>query len=90
MTQNYYDESQRQRLISLVDEFYATALALHLKLLRLWNAMMPHDNLPAASKYAQSVQGCDAGVARQPMAMPGADQQARIRAALEELGLTGR
>ncbi|MDH3713445.1 MAG: dihydrodipicolinate synthase family protein [Gammaproteobacteria bacterium] len=69
---------------------HATALALHLKLLRLWNAMMPHDNLPAATKYAQSVQGCETGVARQPMVMPEADQQARIRAALEDLGLTGR
>ena len=70
------------------DGDHATALSLHLKLLRLWNAMMPHDNLPAATKYAQSVQGCDTGVARQPMAMPDADQQARIRTALEDLGLT--
>jgi 4-hydroxy-tetrahydrodipicolinate synthase len=67
---------------------HTTALALHLKLLRLWNTMMPHDNLPAATKYAQSVQGCAAGVARQPMAMPDAGHQGRIRAALDDLGLT--
>ncbi|MGI9331662.1 MAG: dihydrodipicolinate synthase family protein, partial [Gammaproteobacteria bacterium] len=67
---------------------HRTAHALHLKLLRLWNAMMPHDNLPASTKYAQTVQGCDAGIARQPMAMPNPHQQARIRLALEDLGLT--
>ena len=66
---------------------HEAALALHLKLLRLWNAMMPHDNLPAATKYSQSIQGCDSGVARQPMAMPDADQQVRIRAALQALDL---
>ena len=68
---------------------HATALALHLKLLRLWNAMMPHDNLPAATKYAQSVQGCESGVARQPMGMPNPEQQDRIRAALGNLGVVG-
>ncbi|MCP5152742.1 MAG: dihydrodipicolinate synthase family protein [Ectothiorhodospiraceae bacterium] len=66
---------------------HAAAHALHLKLLRLWNALMPHDNLPASTKYAQSVQGCDAGVARQPMSMPDAAHQARIRKALDGLGL---
>ena len=63
------------------------ALALHLKLLRLWNALMPHDNLPASTKYAQSLQGCPSGIARQPMPMPGADHQARIRDALQALDL---
>ena len=68
---------------------HARALDLHLKLLRLWNALMPHDNLPASTKYAQSVQGCPSGMARQPMAMPDAAHQARIRAALQGLGLGG-
>lgn len=61
------------------------AHGLHLKLLRLWNALMPHDNLPAATKYAQTAQGCDAGLARQPMSMPDDAQRARIDAALEAL-----
>ena len=60
---------------------------LHLKLLRLWNALMPHDNLPASTKYAQTAQGCDAGVARQPMSMPDAAHQTRINEALSNLGL---
>lgn len=66
---------------------HATAHDLHLKLLRLWNALIPHDNLPASTKYAQSVQGCPSGLPRQPMAMPDAAHQARIEAALKGLGL---
>ena len=68
---------------------HATAHDLHLKLLRVWNALMPHDNLPASVKFAQSVQGCPAGVARQPMAMPDAAHQKRIRAALDGLDQPG-
>ncbi len=60
---------------------------LHVKLLALWNAMMPHDNLPASTKYAQRVQGIDSGHARQPMTMPEQAHQARIRGALAALGL---
>ena len=66
---------------------HARAHALHLKLLRLWNALMPHDNLPASTKFAQSVQGCPSGLARQPMSMPGVEHQERIRTALAGLGL---
>ncbi|MEC8084023.1 MAG: dihydrodipicolinate synthase family protein [Pseudomonadota bacterium] len=65
---------------------HARAHDLHLKLLALWNALMPHDNLPASTKFAQSLQGCPAGVARQPMAMPDAAHQARIKTALDALG----
>ena len=65
---------------------HARAHDLHLKLLALWNALMPHDNLPASTKSAQSLQGCPAGVARQPMAMPDAAHQARIKTALDALG----
>jgi 4-hydroxy-tetrahydrodipicolinate synthase len=60
---------------------------LHLKLLRVWNALLPHDDLPASVKFAQSVQGVPSGLPRQPMALPGADHQARIRAALAGLGI---
>lgn len=68
---------------------HAGALDLHLKLLRLWNALMPHDNLPASTKFAQSLQGCPSGLARQPMAMPDRAHQDRIRAACAGLGLVG-
>ncbi|NQW11346.1 MAG: dihydrodipicolinate synthase family protein [Alphaproteobacteria bacterium] len=66
---------------------HKTAHTLHLKLLRVWNAMMPHDNLPASTKFAQSVQGCPSGLPRQPMTMPDAAHQGRIKAALQGLGL---
>ena len=48
---------------------------------------MPHDNLPAATKYAQSLQGVPSGLPRQPM--PPADEKQRkdIKAALDGLGI---
>ena len=42
------------------------ALDLHRRLLPLWNVMVG-DNLPACTKAAQSLQGCDAGLPRAPM-----------------------
>ena len=64
---------------------HAAALDLHGKLLRTWNAMLPHDNLPAATKYAQHLQGVPSGLPRQPMAPVDADQAAAIEAALKGL-----
>ena len=66
---------------------HATALDLHEKLLRLWNALMPHDNLPAATKYSQHLQGVPSGLPRQPMPQASADQQAAIKSALQGLDL---
>ncbi len=66
---------------------HETALGLHVKLLRLWNALMPHDNLPAATKYAQSLQGVPSGLPRQPMPPADDTQREGIKIALEELGL---
>ena len=65
---------------------HTAAHDLHLKLLRLWNALMPHDNLPAATKYAQALQGVPSGLPRQPMAPASADQKKAIEAALKGLG----
>ncbi len=65
---------------------HSTAHDLHIKLLRLWNALLPHDNLPAAVKFAQSLQGCPSGLPRQPMPAASESQQSAIRAALGELG----
>jgi 4-hydroxy-tetrahydrodipicolinate synthase len=64
---------------------HAKALRLHQRLLPLWNAMVG-DNLPACTKFAQGVQGCDAGLPRAPMPHASAQQQAAIRAALRGLG----
>ena len=65
---------------------HPAAHELHLKLLRLWNALIPHDNLPAATKFAQNLQGVPSGLPRQPMPPAGPEQQQRIRSALENLG----
>lgn len=62
------------------------ALALHEKLLPIWNAIF-HDNLPANVKYCQEVQGRPAGVPRAPMPATSPAQAARIRDALHAAGL---
>jgi 4-hydroxy-tetrahydrodipicolinate synthase len=63
---------------------HVKALDLHRRLLRLWNAMVA-DNLPACTKYAQSLQGIPAGAPRAPMPPATPAQQAAIRKALEGL-----
>ena len=65
---------------------HAQALRLHERLLPLWNAMVG-DNLPACTKFAQALQGCDAGMPRQPMPSASPTQQAAIRKALLDLGV---
>lgn len=65
---------------------HETALDLHGRLLPLWNAIFD-DNLPANTKYAQSLQGYAAGLPRAPMPPTSIDQQRKIRAALESLGV---
>ncbi len=65
---------------------HGTALALHGKLLRLWNALVD-DNLPATVKYAQALQGVPAGLPRAPMPEARPDQRPAIEAALRDLDL---
>ncbi len=62
------------------------ALDLHNRLLPLWNAIFD-DNLPANTKYAQSLQGCNAGAPRAPMPPASPEQQRKVRTALEGLGI---
>ena len=57
---------------------------LHEKLLPLWNAAVG-DNLPACTRYAQALQGIDAGVPRAPMPAASPEQRARIEPALRAL-----
>lgn len=66
---------------------HATAKELHLKLLKVWNAIEA-DNLPACTKYAMTLQGCPAGLPRPPMHAPTDAQKRAIRAALQEIGVT--
>jgi len=62
------------------------ALALHEKLLPIWNAIS-QDNLPANVKYCQELQGRAAGLPRAPMPATSAEQAPRIRGALKNAGL---
>lgn len=62
------------------------ALAIHEKLLRLWNVIAA-DNLPACVKYCQTVQGCPGGHPRAPMPEPSAAQKKGILEALAGLGI---
>lgn len=66
---------------------HARALNLHTRLLALWNAMV-EDNLPACTKFAQTLQGCPGGLPRAPMPAASEAQQAAIRSALQ--GLLGQ
>lgn len=65
---------------------HATALDLHQKLLVLWNAMIA-DNLPACTKFAQSLQGVPSMFPRQPMPVASPAQQVAITKALAGLGI---
>jgi len=62
------------------------ALALHEKLLPIWNAIS-HDNLPANVKHCQELQGRAAGVPRAPMPATSPAQASAIRDALHHAGL---
>ncbi len=61
------------------------AVDIHRRLLPLWN-VMAGDNLPACTKAAQSLQGCEAGLPRAPMPAASPRQQDAIAAALRRLG----
>lgn len=65
---------------------HATALEIHKKLLRIWNAM-PHENLPANIKTAMRLQGRDGGLPRAPMQQSSPEQEAGIQQALQAAGL---
>ncbi len=62
------------------------ALALHAKLLPIWNAIF-HDNLPANVKHCQALTGRPAGVPRAPMPATSPSQAAGILAALRGAGV---
>jgi 4-hydroxy-tetrahydrodipicolinate synthase len=64
---------------------HSRALDLHRKLLPLWNAIVG-DNLPACTKAAQTLQGCDAGLPRAPMPPASPRQQDKIAETLRTLG----
>jgi len=59
---------------------------LHERLMPLWDAVGV-DNMPSLVKYAQSLQGVPAGLARKPTSPASAVQEAQVREALAGLGL---
>lgn len=63
------------------EDKHESALQLHKKLLRLWNAMSG-DNLPACVKYVMELQGRSAGLPRSPMPCPSEEQKKAIRQSL--------
>jgi 4-hydroxy-tetrahydrodipicolinate synthase len=63
---------------------HVRALALHKKLLTLWNVVLG-DNLPACTRYAQILQGLPQTWPRAPMPAATPAQQAAIRQALQAL-----
>ena len=65
---------------------HAAALATHLQLLPIWNAIMA-DNLPANVKTALALQGRPAGRARMPMPESSPEQRQAIEAALLGAGV---
>jgi 4-hydroxy-tetrahydrodipicolinate synthase len=66
---------------------HKTALDLHQRLLRLWNALVS-DNLPACVRYAQELQGITPGLPRSPMPPASPEQQGRIKVELTNLMAT--
>ncbi len=65
---------------------HETALDLHERLMPLWDAI-GQDNMPSLCKYAQSLQGVPAGVARRPTSPATDPQKDAVRHALAGLGL---
>lgn len=63
---------------------HVRALEIHKRLLRFWNAIVG-DNLPACVKHSLTLQGCDAGLPRQPMPAPTARQKDLILPALKQV-----
>lgn len=66
-----------------------TARDLHERLMPLWDAIGV-DNMPSLCKYAQQLQGLDAGYARRPTSPATQEQKLQVRSALENLGLVAK
>ena len=71
---------------AVVDQDWETARDLHERLMPLWDAIGV-DNMPSLCKYAQQLQGVEAGYARRPTSPATDEQKRRVRGALENLDL---
>ena len=71
---------------AVIDKDWDTALDLHERLMPLWDAIGV-DNMPSLCKYAQQLQGLDAGVARRPTSPATEEQKQLVHSALKNLNL---
>ena len=71
---------------AVIDKDWDTALDLHERLMPLWDAIGV-DNMPSLCKYAQQLQGLDAGVARRPTSPATEEQKQLVHSALKNLDL---
>ena len=71
---------------AVIDKDWDRALDLHERLMPLWDAIGV-DNMPSLCKYAQQLQGLDAGVARRPTSPATEEQKQLVRSALKNLDL---
>lgn len=68
------------------EQDWSTARDLHERLMPVWDAVGV-DNMPSMVKYAQSLQGVPAGVARKPTSPASQEQMEQVRTALAGLNL---
>ena len=71
---------------AVIDEDWNQARDLHERLMPLWDAIGV-DNMPSLCKYAQQLQGVEAGYARKPTSPATEEQKQQVRNALQKLGL---
>lgn len=71
---------------AVIDQDWETARDLHERLMPVWDAIGV-DNMPSLCKYAQQLQGVNAGYARPPTSPATDEQKRQVRAALENLDL---
>lgn len=71
---------------AVIEQDWTTARKLHELLMPVWDAI-GLDNMPSLVKYAQQLQGVNAGFARRPTAPATDEQKTAIRNALDKLDL---
>jgi 4-hydroxy-tetrahydrodipicolinate synthase len=71
---------------AVIDQDWETARDLHERLMPVWDAIGV-DNMPSLCKYAQQLQGVNAGYARRPTSPATDEQKRQVLFALENLGL---
>lgn len=71
---------------AVIDQDWETARDLHERLMPVWDAIGV-DNMPSLCKYAQHLQGVNAGYARPPTSPATDEQKRQVRLALENLDL---